>query len=58
LGETNLSGAYMRGADLSEANLLRVQNLTQEQINGIQYLPGLPPQNLPAGLTLPKPYDP
>jgi len=48
----------MRGADLSEANLLRVQNLTQEQINGIQYLPGLPPQNLPAGLTLPKPYDP
>ena len=57
LGETNLSGAHMRDTDLSEADLVRVKNLTQKQINSIRYHRNNPPRNLPAGLTLPEPYD-
>ena len=52
LYRTNLTIAYMGGADLSD-----VEGLTQEQINGIRYHRNNPPKNLPEGLTLPEPYD-
>lgn len=58
LGQVNLSEADLSGADLSGADLSGVQNLTQDQINGIRFRRDGPPRNLPGGLTLPEPYKP
>ncbi len=63
LNNASLSKADLRSADLyasnvSNTDLSGTQNLTQEQIDSIQYRRGHPPRNLPAGLTLPEPYDP
>ncbi|MEQ1890158.1 MAG: pentapeptide repeat-containing protein, partial [Alphaproteobacteria bacterium] len=62
LGWSDLSYASLIGAKLertymTSTNLLKVDNLTQQQIDGIRYLRDNPPKNLPEGLVLPAPYD-
>ncbi len=47
----------MKEADLSDADLSGVECLTQGELDGIRYERGSPPRNMPAGLTLPEPYD-
>ncbi len=54
---SDLNGANIRHADLSRTSLLEVKSLTQEQVNRIRYRRNNPPRDLPAGLTLPEPYD-
>ncbi|MFZ5836670.1 MAG: pentapeptide repeat-containing protein, partial [Pseudomonadota bacterium] len=58
----DLSGAWLRGSflvgvDAIGVSLDGVGNITQQQLNTIRYHRGHPPINLPAGLTLPEPYD-
>lgn len=57
LSLVDLSGTDLTRANLSGADLKEVQLLTQKQIDGIRYHRDHPPKNLPAGLTLPEPYD-
>jgi uncharacterized protein YjbI with pentapeptide repeats len=49
----NLEGAYLQGVSLSGAKLGGVQNLRQDQLNGIIFESDSPPVNLPDGLKLP-----
>lgn len=55
LSGANLSGAQLHASYFSNVDLSEAQNLTQAQIDSIQYRRDNPPKNLPAGLTLPKP---
>ena len=48
-----LEGAYLQGVSLSGAKLGGVQNLRQDQLNGIIFESDSPPVNLPDGLKLP-----
>ncbi|MSP42584.1 MAG: pentapeptide repeat-containing protein [Alphaproteobacteria bacterium] len=67
LSSTILSGASLCGAALFRsvmdgtvmdgADLGNVQNLTQQQLDGIRYPHDFPPINIPIRLTLPEPYD-
>lgn len=57
LSDVSLNKTILRNADLAGTNLKDVRDLTQEQINGTRYHRDNPPENLPAGLTLPEPYD-
>ncbi len=52
LDSTGLSNAEMSGADLKD-----VTGLFQDLLYNIRYHRDDPPKNLPAGLTLPEPYD-
>ncbi len=57
LRKAQLFGAELSGSDLSGTDLHFENTLTQQQIDGIRYARNHPPFNLPAGLTLPEPYD-
>ena len=57
LRKAQLFGAELSGSDLSGTDLHFENTLTQEQIDSIRYARNHPPFNLPAGLTLPEPYD-
>lgn len=57
LSGADLHMADLSGANLSGADLTGVKYLSQDQVSRIRYHRGNPPRNLPAGLTLPEPYD-
>ncbi len=57
LSEADLSSTQLHASYFSNTDLSGVRNLTQEQIDSIQYRRGYPPRNLPPGLTLPEPCD-
>ena len=57
LSEADLSSTQLYASYFSNTDLSGVRNLTQEQIDSIQYRRGYPPRNLPPGLTLPEPNN-